>query len=104
MIKETKEIVLFYLETYPETRDSDLLLISLIWQSQNETLYTSEFFKAFKDGRFTNPESIRRSRQKWQEERPDLRGKNYKERKAKEIQVIEEVREFMNFNQNSLFS
>jgi hypothetical protein len=104
MVKETKDLVLYHLVNYPETRDSDSLLISMIWESRNTTLYTAEFFKLFREGKLINPESIRRSRQKWQEERPDLRGKNYKERKAKEIEVIEEVRTFLNFDQKSLFS
>lgn len=63
------------------TRDNDDLLIAKIWFTEvsAEDLSKSvlEFLTMFSKGHFTSAESIRRCRQKLQQEYPGLRGKTY---------------------------
>lgn len=67
------------LREQPETRDDDKLLILKVWAEQNPELRNPNFnFLSFGEGflrgRYANPESIRRSRQKIQEHMPELAG------------------------------
>ena len=48
---------------------------------------------AYANGELTNAEAIRRARQKIQEEKPALRGANYKGRKAEEVVVHEGIKD-----------
>jgi len=75
---------------HPELKDNDKRLILNVWAYQepelNENKYTVSFkmfSEMFKDGKLSSPESIRRSRQKLQEEFPELRGETYKVRQGK---------------------
>jgi len=76
--------VLHQLNTDERTRDDDNLLIAKIWHNE----YTNsqmpndviEFLKMFATGNLTSPESIRRCRQKLQEEYQGLRGKSWSAR------------------------
>jgi len=65
----------------PETRDNDRILILKVWNSQIAGLDQMAFW-GFADrylkGSFTDTESIRRTRQKLQELKPELRGKNFR--------------------------
>ena len=88
-IIKTKKIVEGYLSSYPYLKDSDERLIATIWNEEllKKGISTKEisgydFLTYFAKGELTNPESIRRSRAKLQEENVHLRGLKYKERKA----------------------
>lgn len=73
--------VLHQLNTDERTRDDDNLLIAKIWYAEfkgkNVPNDVYEFLKVFVAGNLTSPESIRRCRQKLQEEYQGLRGKSY---------------------------
>ena len=85
-ITEIAAIVKKMLIKYPSLKDNDKRLILNVWSYQQPTLKTSsfvEFADLFKLGGLASPESIRRSRQKLQEEFPEFRGLNYKVRQKK---------------------
>lgn len=71
-LKKVKDMVVFELENRPETRDSDRILISKVYEDffgiKNEP-----FFEVLMRDDVPNFESIRRCRAKAQEVRPDLR-------------------------------
>lgn len=50
-----------------------------------------DFLTMFSKGELPSFESCTRVRRKLQEKHPELRGTNYKERKAEEAKVIEQV-------------
>ena len=79
-----KPKVEFLLTEYPHTRDDDNKLIANIWHNElTEDIKTvHDFLMAFSQGKFSSPESIRRMRQKLQEENEELRGSNQIERLA----------------------
>ena len=84
-IKKAGEIVEKILEAYPETRESDELLILKVWATQNPQIRDKSFsFVAFShdflSGKFHSTGSISRARRKLQEKREDLRGSNYHKR------------------------
>ncbi len=74
------EKVMHILNEDERTRDNDNLLIAKIWYSESKHTDVVEFLKAFSAGNLTSPESIRRCRQKLQEETPGLRGKKWTQR------------------------
>lgn len=79
---------------FPDTRDDDNLLMLKVWKRQNPDLANIsflEFSQKFVEKHYSNPESIRRSRQSIQEKEPDLRGKKYYERKGEEQKVAAEI-------------
>lgn len=89
------------LEAEPRARDNDNLLISYIWAKQAESggmdihkNTIADFLNTFsKTSTFSNAESIRRSRQKLQEENPNLRGVKYKHRQqVQEPETRREIR------------
>ena len=76
-----KDRVKALLEKHPHLRDSDNKLIATIWKYdllqqclpiENITAYN--FLELYSKEKLTNAETIRRVRQKIQEENPDLRG------------------------------
>ena len=80
-MSQVKDRVKALLEKHPHLRDSDNKLIATIWKYElcnngmdPNILITSNFLHLYADGKLTNSESIRRVRQKIQEENPDLRG------------------------------
>ena len=80
-----KDKVALLLNTYQHLRDDDNRLIATYWLKelgswQVDTCTGRDFLKLFAEGKVTSPESIRRMRQKLQEEHPELRGKTYKQR------------------------
>jgi len=78
--------VIELLKTYPNLRDDDQYLISMVWMDEigEEQHSASAFSLLGKIARHevSNPESIRRTRQKAQQENPDLRGPNYQKRQT----------------------
>lgn len=100
MLKENYQRVKDLLITNKETRDNDNLLLSIIWQDDilNERLHNSDFWYLLENGMLTNFESVRRVRQKIQEENPELRGTKYRLRTgALELEVKQEVKEISNY-------
>lgn len=95
-IKKVKEVVRNILVENEEARESDDLLYLLVCQEMCEkNLYKISFADAFLNRKELNLppyESVRRSRQKWQESCPILRGNN---RQLKEIEA-ELMREAIN--------
>lgn len=86
-LNQVKGIVKKFLIECPKTRDNDNLLILKCWAFQDSRLRNPKttfvgFATEFLKGKFFSAESIRRSRQKHQEENPELRGKKYAERKG----------------------
>ena len=100
-IKNIKSEVIRLLTKFPHLRDSDTKLIATIWGSdigKNEhglvakqiTAFT--FLEMFACGKYTSPESIRRIRQKIQEQHEELRGKSYKARKEHAQTIKQEIK------------
>lgn len=89
---KTIDKVLKLLNEDARTRDNDNLLIAKIWfgEMSSEELAGSslDFIKKFSKGEFTSAESIRRCRQKLQEQYPGLRGKSYTARHNVKYQDI----------------
>lgn len=89
-----KERVDSWLERDPSLRDDDNRLIANIWAEDlvKEGFSITELrpiLSMVAKGKLTNPESIRRSRQKIQQDNPLLRGKYYennKEVRTREVQ------------------
>jgi len=86
---EIKQNVRILLQKYPETRDCDLKLVAMYWSNFDEC-HASVTINQIYNGHVTHFESIRRIRQKLQEQNEDLRGVRYKTRKNK---LEKEVRE-----------
>jgi hypothetical protein len=68
---------------YPKAMDDDNFLQALVWKGElgaNPNMSAMDFLRMYAAGAFTAPETIRRSRQKLQEEKEYLRGQKYKVR------------------------
>ena len=86
---EVKQRVKSILEVNKDAKDCDRLLISIIWSEDSRyTEDKKDFLDMLINGDLTSPETIRRCRQRLQEENETLRGYKYKLRK----QLGEEVR------------
>ena len=86
---KTKEIVKDLLTDKPHLRDSDPKLIATYWFNElkekkinPKNISGLEFMQMFANSKLTNIKTIERMRRKLQEERPELRGKIYVERKG----------------------
>jgi SMC interacting uncharacterized protein involved in chromosome segregation len=87
-IKAIKDKIKYLLEKYPHLRDDDNKLIANVWYNEaDKSLSTEEFLKLLSQGKLTNSESIRRCRQKIQEQNIHLRGKRYNYRQEENIQT-----------------
>ena len=88
-MKEIKVLVKHILEKHPHLRDNDYRLVAtfLLYEGGGresmDKMTASEFLQQYADGKYTNFESIRRVRQKLQEEFPELRGEKWIQRKKK---------------------
>lgn len=110
-LKPVRERVKNLLEKKPHLRDDDQKLIANIWYQDNENKIfagtADQLLRALADGKLTNFESIRRVRQKLQEQHPSLRGTKYKDRQDHQGTVVKEIRKFNtpSFTQpNTLFA
>lgn len=78
---KTKDKVKSMLIKSPHLRDDDNKLIANFYFHESEadlrTQTAIDFLFDFSIGKYTNPESIRRCRQKIQEENPELRGESW---------------------------
>lgn len=73
-ILSKKETVKQLLVQYPGLRNSDNKLIARIWNDETFGIDSKwEFLAKLRNGQLTNPETIRRVRQKLQQEYPELR-------------------------------
>lgn len=94
-MKTIKERVEYLLIKYAHLRENDYKLIAsyfyyVLGKDRLENMTAIDFLKMFADGKLPHTESIRRDRQKLQEEKPELRGENYgKRKKAGEITTKE---------------
>jgi hypothetical protein len=94
-MKLIKDKVISLLTADAKYREDDNKLIARIWYQESLLLNCStsvDLLTALAKGKLTSPESIRRSRQKVQEEIPRLRGKNYKIRQEEANQLKEELK------------
>jgi hypothetical protein len=98
MKQETRTVVIELLTQYPTFRDSDEQLVAWIWGLEMNTkgystgtLPTQKFLRILADGRLTSSDTITRVRRLVQEETPELRGKKYDERQAKQSQVKKDL-------------
>tara|TARA_R110000824_G_scaffold34044_2_gene108720 strand:+ start:332 stop:646 length:315 start_codon:yes stop_codon:yes gene_type:complete len=94
------KIVEHLLKTKPQMRDNDNSLIANVWSYELKKngfdisiKPTLEFFIQFSKNKLGCAETIRRTRAKLQQERPELRGKNYKIRQDHEKNVQQHLRE-----------
>ena len=68
---------------YPKAMDDDNFLQALVWKGElgaNPNMSAMDFLRMYAAGAFTSPETIRRNRQRLQEEKEHLRGHKYKVR------------------------
>ena len=91
MNKKLKERVKDLLVNQIDTRDNDNLLISQIWLEEGVPEKSVYFLIKYSKGGFTSAESIRRARQKLQEEHENLRGEKYNERQRKGEEVRQTI-------------
>ena len=82
-LNKMKDRVIYLLETYPELRDDDWQLIGVIYQKYYNISYSDSFLDImYNHDALGLPsfETIRRCRQKVQEERIDLESSRHKKR------------------------
>ena len=99
-LTRVKDIVKMLLIKYPELRDNDELLIMQVNEilgyakKERHNIYGVGYFipeRLLREKKIVKFESIRRTRQKLQQEIPELRGKEY----AKRQQEAKFIRQFM---------
>ena len=94
-LKQAKDKVKALLIKSPELRDDDNRLIASYYYHESEynllKITALDFLSDFAEGKYTNPETIRRCRQKLQEQYPELRGKLWEEKQCAANEVKKEV-------------
>lgn len=95
-MKITNDMVKALLTRYTDLRDSDEMLVAWIWKTQVDQmnypqLSADKFLQMMAKGMFPSSETITRTRRKVQEENPELRGKKYYDRQAKQEQVKKDL-------------
>lgn len=95
-LQQTADKVSKLLISFPHLKDDDNRLIATFWYREFgiKDASAEAFLKQLAEGKLTSAETIRRSRQKLQEEFPALRGIKYNERHEAEIKVRDEIRYF----------
>jgi hypothetical protein len=113
-IQPLKEKITGLLTFNKSLRDNDLELLANIWWSEAQTLQSKGdipsasnllafyFFRFLREGKFSNPESVRRCRQMIQENNPHLRGEKYDARHKHSENITEEIYQPENSNQLNL--
>lgn len=94
MIKEKLKWVQDKLEKYPDLRDrNEKLYYSFLKDSGYDvTKSVKEFLMDMESRKIPYLDSIARASRKVQEENPHLRGKTWKKRKVKEVEIREEIK------------
>lgn len=95
-LKQVKSRVKELLTKYPNLRDDKNMTVVAIWRDDlngNEKNISGwDLMKLMIEGRVSDPENIRRNWQRLQADFPELRGKNYEKRHAKnEPDVREQI-------------
>ena len=91
-MKDINDIVTSVLTCHEETRDSDFKLICWVCSVTNPDVMSQPFSKVlwnYQTYNLPSFETIRRTRQKLQHDHPELRGKLYEKRMAKQEEYIE---------------
>ena len=96
-IRNIKSTVQQVLTTEPQTRDNDRLLMFKVWAIQNPELKIDSyslwrFAQDFIQGRYADPESIRRNRQILQARHVRLQGRSYGHRQKAGIETTEQIK------------
>jgi len=76
---------------YPEARDDDRLLLSLIWKEETISSTSISFLEDLRTGKITTPETITRIRRKLQEKNEYLRGDKWGIRHNMEAVVCQQL-------------
>jgi hypothetical protein len=92
-VKIIEQIIFDTLTANKESRDDDMLLISVIWASEIDcnNLSAHQLLKHIASGDLSHPESIMRSRRKVQEVHANLRGTNYEARHNNQKKIKTEL-------------
>ena len=98
MKMDIKKTVIELLTQYSDFKDNDQQLVAWFWKLEMEahgypasSTQTQTFFKLMAFGKLTSADTITRVRRLVQEETPELRGKKYNERQAKQSQVKKDL-------------
>jgi hypothetical protein len=88
-----------YLERFPNLKDDDVSLMATVWEYEIpkilpymniHSMPTVSFLSLLADKKLSNPETIRRTRQKLQQEWPHLRGSKW-EARHQHSKVVKEI-------------
>ena len=109
-IKNVKQKVTQVLTKHPQSRDNDMSLLAIVWNDQlggrdvTDNMTAFELLCLLSRKELSNPVSLRRSRQKIQEEQELLRGDKWKARQEHSKNVVEEIKSWdAPENQGNLF-
>lgn len=98
-LKQTYYKVKSLLEYKEKYRDNDELLVAKYWLIEASVMHldfnflpTKQFLIMYKDGKFTPADVILRARRKCNENFEHTRGKSYKPRQKKQIEIKEELK------------
>ncbi len=98
MKMDIKKTVIELLTQYSDFKDNDQQLVAWFWKLEMEahgypasSTQTQTFFKLMAFGKLTSSDTITRVRRLVQEETPELRGKKYNERQAKQSVVKKDL-------------
>ena len=99
MIKKLEEKVEFILNKYPETKDNDQMLVSLVWmhhlgRDRAKELSAWDLLTMLSRKELPNIVSIWRCRQKLQEHNEQLRGEKWEDRQKHSKTVKKEIKEW----------
>ena len=97
-LANAKDLITSWLIRYPELRDNDAKLIANIWaktigQERFDKMSARDLLQMFVDGDLPQVETIRRTRQKVQEQDASLRGKSYKGRHEQGSEITKGIHE-----------
>ena len=98
MKMDIKQTVIELLTQYTDFKDNDNQLVAWFWKLEMEKMGypssntpTANFLKLMAFGKLTSADTITRVRRLIQEENPELRGKKYEERQAKQSIVKKDL-------------
>jgi hypothetical protein len=95
-MKKSKDKVSYLLRNHPKLRDSDYKLIATYWHKEIgediSSMSAFDLLKKIAEGKLTSSESIRRVRQKIQEDNPELRGEVWLNKQLKSEEVRENIK------------
>lgn len=90
---KNRDIVQTILERFPETRDSDHMLVARFWQYEKKTKnIRANLIHAYYHGELTSGDSITRLARKIKETHPELQGTTRERRKELEREMRNRAR------------